>query len=34
MSYDEVVAAARNGDFALTTQVAMFALATHPAFAG
>jgi ADP-ribose pyrophosphatase len=31
MTYDEVVAAARSGDFALVTQVAMFALATHPA---
>ncbi|HTI86174.1 MAG TPA: NUDIX hydrolase [Alphaproteobacteria bacterium] len=34
MTYDEVAVAARNGDFALTTQIAMFALATHPAFAG
>lgn len=33
MTYDEVVAAARDGSFALVTQVAMFALATHPAFA-
>jgi ADP-ribose pyrophosphatase len=33
MSYDEVVAAIRDGEFALTTQVAMFSLATHPAFA-
>jgi ADP-ribose pyrophosphatase len=33
MTYDEMIAAARSGDFALVTQVAMFALATHPAFA-
>jgi ADP-ribose pyrophosphatase len=33
MTYDEVTAAARDGSFALVTQVAMFALATHPAFA-
>jgi ADP-ribose pyrophosphatase len=33
MTYDDVAAAARNSDFALVTQVAMFALATHPALA-
>lgn len=34
MTYDEVTAAIRNGEFALVTQVALFSLATHPAFAG
>jgi ADP-ribose pyrophosphatase len=33
MTMDEVTAAIRDGEFALTTQVAAFALATHPAFA-
>jgi ADP-ribose pyrophosphatase len=33
MTYDEITAAIRDGAFALTTQVAAFALATHPAFA-
>lgn len=33
LTAEEVMAAARNGEFALVTQVAMFALATHPALA-
>jgi ADP-ribose pyrophosphatase len=33
MTMDEITVAIRNGEFALTTQVAAFALATHPAFA-
>lgn len=32
MTPDDITAAIRNGEFALTTQVAAFALATHPAF--
>ena len=33
MTLDEITAAIQRGEFALTTQVAAFALATHPAFA-
>lgn len=33
MTLDEITAAIKRGEFALTTQVAAFALATHPAFA-
>ena len=33
MTLAEIEAAIRRGEFALTTQVAAFALATHPAFA-
>ena len=33
MTHDQIEDAIRRGEFALTTQVAAFALATHPAFA-